>query len=247
MIEFLSPVNTSILILILVISPASSLSILDHSLLSMNHGNEIVVLIGDTLLLDDGKLRMTVLETTMTKGPEVGEVVCQVVNGGALSNKKGVNTPSIILPISPMTPKDRKDLEFILTLDVDWVALSFVQKPEDMVELRNLAGPKLRLMAKLEKPSAIDYLDDIVSLSVRKSHRLIPSCTLPSVAITLPSIHSHYLLPVHSILPLSPYPFYPLPIITPTPSLFLTPSNPALNPTFPILLPPLGRYHGCSW
>lgn len=121
------------------------------------------------MLLDDGKLRMTVLETTMTKGPEVGEVVCKVVNGGALSNKKGVNTPSIILPISPMTPKDRKDLEFILTLDVDWVALSFVQKPEDMVELRNLAGPKLRLMAKLEKPSAIDYLDDIVSLSVTNS------------------------------------------------------------------------------
>lgn len=127
----------------------------------------VLSIIGDTLLLDDGKLRMTVLETTMSKGPEVGEVVCQVVNGGALSNKKGVNTPSIILPISPMTPKDRKDLEFILTLDVDWVALSFVQKPEDMVELRNLAGNKLRLMAKLEKPSAIDYLDDIVSLSVR--------------------------------------------------------------------------------
>ena len=122
--------------------------------------------VGDFLLLDDGKLKMKALETTMaTKGEAAGEVTCEVVIGGALSNRKGVNTPTIILPISPMTPKDRKDLEFILTLDVDWVALSFVQKPEDMDELRALAGKKLRLMAKLEKPSAIDFLDDIVSRS----------------------------------------------------------------------------------
>jgi pyruvate kinase len=72
---------------------------------------------GDTLLLDDGKLRMKVLSTTMDpKEPQKGEVVCEVVIGGALSNRKGVNTPSIILPISPLTPKDRKDLEFALTL-----------------------------------------------------------------------------------------------------------------------------------
>jgi len=64
---------------------------------------------GDTLLLDDGKLRMRVVETTMAeKGLEAGKVVCEVVVGGNLSNKKGVNTPSIVLPISPMTPKDRR-------------------------------------------------------------------------------------------------------------------------------------------
>ena len=139
----------------------------DTTRVSMKHPEILNTLRpGDFLLLDDGKLKMKVVETTMaSKGEAAGEVTCRVIIGGALSNRKGVNTPTIILPISPMTPKDRKDLEFILTLEVDWVALSFVQKPEDMVELRKLAGPKLRLMAKLEKPSAIDYLDDIVSLS----------------------------------------------------------------------------------
>lgn len=123
--------------------------------------------VGDTLLLDDGKLRMRVVETTMATAstPTEGAVVCEVVIGGKLSNKKGVNTPSIVLPISPLTPKDRSDLEFIKTLDVDWVALSFVQRPEDMEEFRALAGDSLRLMAKLEKPSAIEYLDEIVKLS----------------------------------------------------------------------------------
>ena len=87
--------------------------------------------------------------------------------GGKLSNKKGVNTPSIILPISPLTPKDLADLDFILTLDVDWVALSFVQKPEDIVEIKSIikrssSNSHLKVMAKLEKPSAIDYLDEIV-------------------------------------------------------------------------------------
>ena len=122
---------------------------------------------GDTLLLDDGKLRMKVLSTTMDpKEPQKGEVVCEVVIGGALSNRKGVNTPSIILPISPLTPKDRKDLEFALTLEIDWVALSFVQKPEDIKELKALTGPKLKVMAKLEKPSAVgDKLEEIVRLS----------------------------------------------------------------------------------
>jgi len=120
---------------------------------------------GDTLLLDDGKLRMKVLETSMAAKGTEGQVTCEVMVGGTLSNKKGVNTPSIVLPISPLTPKDRKDLEFILTLDIDWVALSFVQKPEDMVEFRQLAGKKIKLMAKLEKPSAIDFLDEIVDLS----------------------------------------------------------------------------------
>eukprot|EP01036_Dinobryon_divergens_P022815 gene22815-31112_t len=123
--------------------------------------------VDDVLLLDDGKLKMRVVKTTMNSVENAldGVVVCKVVVGGKLSNKKGVNTPSIVLPISPLTPKDRKDLEFILTLDVDWVALSFVQRPEDMEEFRSLAGDKVKIMAKLEKPSAIVSLDEIVKLS----------------------------------------------------------------------------------
>ena len=120
---------------------------------------------GDILLLDDGKLRMKVTETSMATGGADGCVTCEVINGGSLSNKKGVNTPSIVLPISPLTPKDRRDLEFMLTLSVDWVALSFVQTPADIKELRELAGRKIKIMAKLEKPSAIDYLDEIVDLA----------------------------------------------------------------------------------
>ena len=86
--------------------------------------------IGDILLLDDGKLRMKVTETTMKGDAEgKGHVTCEVEVGGKLSSKKGVSTPSIVLPISPLTPKDRKDLEFMLTLSIDWIALSFVQTP----------------------------------------------------------------------------------------------------------------------
>ncbi len=121
---------------------------------------------GDTLLLDDGKLRMEVVQTDFSGVyPYTGSVDCTVVVGGALSNRKGVNTPSIVLPISPLTPKDRKDLEFMLTLEIDWAALSFVQTPDDIREIKELAGDKVKIMAKLEKPSAIEYLDDIVELS----------------------------------------------------------------------------------
>ena len=116
---------------------------------------------GETLLLDDGKLRMKVLETNYVKD---GSVKCEVIIGGALSNRKGVNTPSIVLPISPLTPKDRKDLDFALTLPIDWVALSFVQKPDDIRELKAITGDRVKVMAKLEKPSAIINLDEIVDL-----------------------------------------------------------------------------------
>lgn len=76
---------------------------------------------GDTVLFDDGKLRMEVVETTIDpKDVNKGDITCKVIVGGTLSNKKGVNTPSIVLPISPLTPKDRKDLDFILTLEIDW-------------------------------------------------------------------------------------------------------------------------------
>jgi pyruvate kinase len=85
--------------------------------------------------------------------------------GGKLSNNKGVNVPSAILEMSAMTDKDRKDLAFGLEMGVDWVALSFVQRPADVEEIRNIVQGRAAIMAKLEKPSAIDHLHGIVELS----------------------------------------------------------------------------------
>ncbi|CAM9642013.1 unnamed protein product [Chrysoparadoxa australica] len=115
---------------------------------------------GDVLLLDDGKLRMTVTASGD------GFVDCHVDVGGKLSNKKGVNTPTVTLPISPLTPKDRADLDFALQIPggVDVVALSFVQKPEDIVELKSIVKKRALVMAKIEKPQALDQLDAIVEL-----------------------------------------------------------------------------------
>ena len=119
---------------------------------------------GDELLLDDGKLRMTVTSTDKSGSDNIS-VTCRVDIGGKLSNRKGVNTPSVVLPISPLTAKDRKDLDFVLTLEIDWVALSFVQTPDDIREIQAIVGDQVHIMAKLEKPSAIDYLEEIVELS----------------------------------------------------------------------------------
>jgi len=114
---------------------------------------------GTELLLDDGKLRLEVLEC----GPRYAET--RVMIGGRLSERKGVNVPGIILPLSPFTEKDRYDLIFGLELGADWIALSFVQKAEDIVEARALIGRRALIMAKLEKPAAIDNLDAIVALA----------------------------------------------------------------------------------
>lgn len=114
---------------------------------------------GTDLLLDDGKLRLRVVRCT----PETLETT--VVRGGRLSNRKGVNVPGVRLPISPLTQKDRHDLAFGLELGVDWVALSFVQKPEDIEEARALVKTRAGLIAKLEKPMAIEALDHIIALS----------------------------------------------------------------------------------
>nr|AIT69989.1 pyruvate kinase [Sargassum vachellianum] len=115
---------------------------------------------GDSLLLDDGKLRMTVVDSGK------GYVNCRVDVGGKLSNRKGVNTPTVRLPISAMTTKDRKDLDFALEVPggVDIVALSFVQKAGDVEELKNLVQGRCRVMAKIEKPQAVDDLEGIVAL-----------------------------------------------------------------------------------
>ena len=114
---------------------------------------------GAELLLDDGKLRLRVEAC----GPDYAETT--VLVGGVLSDRKGVNVPGVVLPISPLTAKDRADLAFGLELGVDWVALSFVQRPEDVREARALVGKRAWIMAKLEKPAAIDALEEIVALS----------------------------------------------------------------------------------
>jgi len=113
---------------------------------------------GTELLLDDGKLRLRVER----HGADYADT--RVLTGGQLSDRKGVNVPSVVLPLSPLTPKDRKDLEFGLELGVDWVALSFVQRPEDIEEARALVGQRAWIMAKIEKPAAMEQLDPIVEL-----------------------------------------------------------------------------------
>lgn len=113
---------------------------------------------GAELLLDDGKVKLKV----KSFGPKFADT--EVVVGGPLSERKGVNVPGVVLPLSPLTKKDREDLAFGLELGVDWVALSFVQRPEDIVEARGLIGEQAGILAKLEKPAAIERLEPIVDL-----------------------------------------------------------------------------------
>ncbi|HVO02987.1 MAG TPA: pyruvate kinase [Candidatus Cybelea sp.] len=114
---------------------------------------------GSSLLLDDGRLRLKVKEQRQDC------VDCEVVVGGRLSDRKGVNIPDCVLPLSPLTKKDHQDLRFGLDLGADWVALSFVQRPEDIAEARKLIAGRARIIAKLEKPQAIEHLEEIIDLS----------------------------------------------------------------------------------
>ncbi len=113
---------------------------------------------GARLLLDDGKLVLRVTD----HGPERIETVVEV--GGPLSNNKGLNVPDVVLPMAALTEKDRSDLAFAVEQGVDWIALSFVQRPEDLAEARKLIGGKAALLAKIEKPAAIDRLEEIVEM-----------------------------------------------------------------------------------
>jgi pyruvate kinase len=114
---------------------------------------------GQALLLDDGKIRLQVLAI------EGQQIQTRVVHGGPLSDRKGVNVPDAVLPIPVLTAKDLDDLQFALALGVEWVALSFVQCAADLHQARQLIGGRAGLMTKLEKPMALDQLDDIVRLS----------------------------------------------------------------------------------
>lgn len=117
------------------------------------------ILPGQDLLIDDGRIRVRVT------GFGTDSIDARVVTGGRISNRKGVNLPGTMLNLSPLTAKDRADLAFGLELGVDWIALSFVQRPSDMIEARALIGEQAGLLAKIEKPSALDHIDDIVRLS----------------------------------------------------------------------------------
>jgi pyruvate kinase len=112
---------------------------------------------GAELLLDDGRLRLKVEKS----GRDFAETI--VVDGGMLSDRKGVNVPGVVLPLSAMTEKDRADLDFGLSLGIDWVALSFVQRASDIVEARKIIGERAGIVAKLEKPAAIEALDAILA------------------------------------------------------------------------------------
>ena len=114
---------------------------------------------GARILVDDGKIRLTVVEAGEDR------IVTEVEVGGRISDNKGVNVPNVLVPIPALTKKDRGDLEFALEQRADWIALSFVQRPEDVAEARSLIGERAALMAKIEKPAAIDRLNDIVALA----------------------------------------------------------------------------------
>lgn len=111
---------------------------------------------GERLLLDDGRLVLRVRSVSDDRIETVVEI------GGPLSNRKGVNVPDVVLPLAAMTDKDRDDLSFALEMGCDWIALSFVQRPEDLVEARVLMGGRGALMAKIEKPAAVQCLNAIL-------------------------------------------------------------------------------------
>jgi pyruvate kinase len=114
---------------------------------------------GNKILLDDGKIRLEVEAC----GPS--HVHTRVIVGGSLSDHKGVSIAGAVLPLPALTSKDRDDLAYGLELGADWIALSFVQRPEDVEELRKIVAGRAGIIAKLEKPAAIEHLDSIVALS----------------------------------------------------------------------------------
>ena len=114
---------------------------------------------GTALLLDDGKLRLRVARN---RGDHLE---CEVITGGALSDRKGVNVPDILLQIPALTVKDRADLAFALDQGVDFIGLSFVQRPDDVAEAREIAAGRAWIVAKIEKPQALDQLDAILDIA----------------------------------------------------------------------------------
>ncbi|SHH26425.1 pyruvate kinase [Cognatiyoonia sediminum] len=114
---------------------------------------------GAHLLVNDGKIKLRVKDCGATFAD------CEVVVGGTISNRKGVNVPDVVLPLAALSEKDRKDLEFVCELGVDWLALSFVQRPADVEEARKLAKGRAAILSKIEKPAAVKAFDDILEAS----------------------------------------------------------------------------------
>jgi pyruvate kinase len=114
---------------------------------------------GDMLLLNDGRLKVQVEQAKSDR------LVTRVIYGGTLTDRKGISLPDTILPVAALTEKDRTDLDQAVDVGVDWIALSFVQRPEDVAEARKMARGKAMIMAKLEKPQAIAHLDGIMELA----------------------------------------------------------------------------------
>ncbi|PHP66089.1 pyruvate kinase [Zhengella mangrovi] len=114
---------------------------------------------GHRLLIDDGKLQLKAVST------EPGRIICTVVTGTKISDKKGVSLPDTDLPVGALTNKDRADLQALLETGVDWIALSFIQRPEDLAEVRKIARGRAGILSKIEKPQAVQRLPEIIELS----------------------------------------------------------------------------------
>ncbi|QOG08107.1 pyruvate kinase [Aureimonas sp. OT7] len=117
------------------------------------------VQVGHRLLIDDGRLQLRAVKT------DGRHIECVVVAGNRISNRKGVSLPDTILATGALTDKDRADLDAVLAEGVDWVALSFIQRPEDLAEARKVARGRASLLSKIEKPQAVERLDEIIELS----------------------------------------------------------------------------------
>jgi len=129
----------------------------DGARVTLPHPEIFAALESDALLLlDDGRIRLRVLEAA----PDHAET--QVIVGGVLSDRKGVNVPGVVLPLDALTDKDRRDLDFALEQGADWIALSFVQRPEDVAAVRKLVAGRAGVMAKIEKPAALARIDEIL-------------------------------------------------------------------------------------
>ena len=132
----------------------------DEKRVNLPHPEVIEVLkVDDKILLDDGKVRVRVVN----KGKDYLDV--EIETGAKLSNNKGFNVPGVILPIEALTEKDKVDLEAALEMGVDWIAQSFVQKPDDVILAKNMIESRAKLMIKLEKPSALDYLHEMIAIA----------------------------------------------------------------------------------
>ncbi|CAG0979741.1 MAG: pyruvate kinase [Rhizobiaceae bacterium] len=114
---------------------------------------------GHRLLIDDGRLELVAIETNGRS------LVCTVISGTKISDKKGVSLPDTDLPVGALTEKDRRDLDAVLATGVDWIALSFIQRPEDLAEARKISRGRAAIMSKIEKPQAVARLAEIIELS----------------------------------------------------------------------------------